>query len=146
MRVALGRITLRSRKRAAVGHDVFEEEFALESLKSDKLRVTILIGAMVSAILILIPLLFIFFDDFQVAFRGNFAGFLIAVFVVFGVNLCYLFGERIVIDRLIKKEIKPFGALKYMSAFVETSIPTAGMIIGSMFLGPQERVCDVSRY
>ena len=136
MRVGPRGLTLRRRKRAVVDHDVFEEEFALESLKSDKLRVTILIGAVVSAIVILIPLMFIFFEDFQVAFHGNFRGFLLAVFIVFGVNLCYLLFERSFIDRLIRKRIRPFRGLKYLSAFVETSIPTAGMIIGSMFLGP----------
>src|SRR5262249_23394705 len=31
---------------------------------------------------------------------------------------------------------RPFATLKYLSAFVETSIPTAGMIVGSLFLGP----------
>ena len=40
------------------------------------------------------------------------------------------------IDRLIRKRQKPFTALKYLSSFVETSIPTAGMIVGAMFLGP----------
>ena len=136
MRVGPRALTLRRRKRAVVDHDVFEEEFALESLKSDKLRVTILIGAVVSAIVILNPLMFIFFEDFQVAFHSNFLGFLLAVFIVFGVNLCYLLFERSFIDRLIRKRIRPFRGLKYLSAFVETSIPTAGMIIGSMFLGP----------
>src|ERR1044072_7441479 len=40
------------------------------------------------------------------------------------------------IDRVIRKRQKPFTALKYLSSFVETSIPTAGMIVGAMFLGP----------
>ena len=136
MRVVPKGMTLRKLKSAALDRDTFEEEFALESLKSDKLRVTILIGAIISAILILILMISFFFEEFQVAFHGNFRGFLLAVFIVFGVNLCYLFGERVVIDRLIKKRIKPSSVLKYLSAFVETSIPTAGMIIGSQFLGP----------
>ena len=129
-------IALRRRRRALQRHDVFEEEFALESLKSDKLRVTILIGAILSALLIMFVMVGFFFDDFQLAFHGNFRGFLLAVFVVFGVNLTYLTSELIAIERLIKKGKKPFGGLKYLSAFVETSIPTAGMIIGSFFLGP----------
>jgi adenylate cyclase len=136
MQVAPGRMTRRKRKPAAVDHDAFEEEFALESLKSDRLRVTILIGAIVSSLLIMILMVALFFEEFQVAFHGNFRGFLLAVVVVFGANFCYLLGERFVIDLLIKKKIRPFAALKYLSAFVETSIPTAGMIIGSMFLGP----------
>ncbi len=128
------RITLRRKKRNAT--DLFEEEFALESLKSDRLRVSILIGAIISALLIVLALVPIFLDQFQSAFHGNFRNFLISVWVIFGVNLGYLAGERIIIDRLIKKRVKPFAALKYLSAFVETSIPTAGMMMGSLFLGP----------
>src|SRR4029078_6574093 len=62
--------------------------------------------------------------------------FLFAAAVLFGVNICYLLAERIVLGRLIKKQMKPFPALKYLRPFVETSIPTAGIIIGSFFLGP----------
>ena len=128
------RITLRRRKRNTT--DLFEEEFALESLKSDRLRVTILIGAIVSSLLLVLILIPIFLDQFQTAFHGNFRSFLLAVFIIFGGNLAYLVVERLAIDRLIRKRQKPFTALKYLSSFVETSIPTLGMIVGSMFLGP----------
>src|ERR1700752_159774 len=130
------RMTLRRKKTAAVGLDVFEKEFALESLKSDRLRVSSLIGAIVSALLFVLIMAPIFYDQFQSAFHGNFREFLIAVYVIFGANVCYLTAERIVLSRLIKKQQKPFAALKYLSAFVETSIPTAGMMVGSPFLGP----------
>src|SRR6185295_17482029 len=60
----------------------------------------------------------------------------LAAIVLFGINICYLMAERIALGRLIKKQLKPFPALKYLSAFVETSIPTAGIMIGSLFLGP----------
>src|SRR5215510_6244559 len=95
------RLTLRRRKRAAVDHEIFEREFAIESLKSDRLRVTILIGAIVSLVLILFLLATIFFKEFEITFHGNFRRFLIAVVVVFGANLCYLVAERVAIDRLI---------------------------------------------
>ncbi|HEY6660410.1 MAG TPA: hypothetical protein VI031_04685, partial [Pyrinomonadaceae bacterium] len=133
---AAPRMILRRRKRPTVNQEAFEKEFAFESLKSDRLRVTILIGAIVSALGIVLLMVLFFYDEFQAAFHGNFKGFLVAVFVIFGANLVYLLAERTVIDRLIKKRIRPFSALKYLSAFVETSIPTAGMIVGSLFLGP----------
>ena len=132
--MSVARRMLRRRKRDAT--DLFEEEFALESLKSDRLRVSILIGAILSALLLVLILVSVFFEEFQIAFHGNFRGFLLAVGIIFGFNLAYLTVERMAIDRLIRKRQKPFAALKYLSAFVETSIPTAGMIVGSMFLGP----------
>jgi adenylate cyclase len=130
-------MTLRRKKKLlAVDHDVFEKEFAIESLKSDQLRVSILIGAIVSALLFVSVMAPIFYDEFQSTFHGNFRGFLITVYLIFGANVCYLAFERIVLGRLIKKQQKPFAALKYLSAFVETSIPTLGMMVGSTFLGP----------
>ena len=117
-------------------HDAFENEFALESLKSDRLRVTILIGAIASAVSLVTVMSLVFFDQFQSVFHGNSRGFLQAVGVVFLVNICFLTAERILIGRLIKKRIRPSSALKYLSAFLETSIPTTGIIVGSLFLGP----------
>ncbi|HKY45001.1 MAG TPA: adenylate/guanylate cyclase domain-containing protein [Pyrinomonadaceae bacterium] len=130
------RFVRRKRRRAAMDQDVFEEEFALESLKSDRLRVTILIGAIVSAVLLVVGMAQVFADQFQAVFHGNMDGFLKAVGVVFGGNLAFLMAERIVIGRLIKKQIRPSSALKYLSAFLETSIPTTGIMVGSLFLGP----------
>jgi adenylate cyclase len=119
-----------------VDHEAFEKEFAVESLKSDRLRVTILMGAIVSALLLVLLMMLFFYDEFQSAFHGNFKSFFLAVFIIFGANLLYLMAERTMIDRLLRKQLRPFNALKYFSAFVETSIPTAGMIVGSVFLGP----------
>jgi hypothetical protein len=117
-------------------HDVFEQEFALESLESDRLRVTILIGAIISSVLLVVLLAQIFSEQFQTVFHGNMHGFLMAVGGVFGVNVTFLIAERIVIGRLIKNHIRPSSTLKYISAFLETSIPTTGIIVGSLFLGP----------
>jgi adenylate cyclase len=127
-------MTRRRRKTSTV--DVFEKEFALESLKSDRLRVSILMGAIVSALAFVLIMAPLFYGEFQSAFHGNFRNFLITVYVIFGANVCYLTAERVVLGRLIKKQQKPFAALKYVSAFVETSIPTLGMMVGSTFLGP----------
>src|SRR5690349_9575787 len=95
------RIIRRRRNTATV--DAFAEEFAFESLKSDRLRVSILIGAIVSSLLLVLSLIPIFFDDFQRAFHGNFRNFLVAVFVIFGLNLGYLIAERVALSRRIKK-------------------------------------------
>jgi len=124
------------RQRALLDQAVFENEFAVESLKSDQLRVTILIGAITSSLLLVVFLTRFFYDEFQAAFHGRFERFLVAVSIIFGANVIYLLGERFVLGRLIKKQQRPSAVLKYLSAFVETSIPTAGMMVGSTFLGP----------
>ena len=134
MSVARRRISLRRGRRAVT--DEFEEQFALESLKSERLRVSILIGAVVSSVTLLMLLMPFFYDQFQEAFHGNIKGFLFAVVILFGSNICYLGVEYIILGRIIKKQLKPIPAMKYVSAFVETSIPTVGIMIGSLFLGP----------
>ena len=133
---ATPRITLRRPRRAAVDHDAFEEEFAFESLKSDRLRVTILIGAIAASVLLVVVMAQLFYDQFQSVFHGNSQGFLQAVGIVFVANMSFLTVERIVISRLIKTRSRPPSALKYLSAFLETSIPTTGIIVGALFLGP----------
>src|SRR5213594_356739 len=114
----------------------FEDEFALESLKSDRLRVNILIGVIISALVTVLGLALFSFEEFQRAFHGNFNGFLISIATVAGTSVVCLMIERAAIGRLINKQKKVFGFFQYLSAFIETSIPTAGMIAGSMFLGP----------
>ena len=62
-----------------MNHDAFEEEFALESLKSDRLRVTILIGAIASAVLLVVLMAQFFRDQLDNVIHGNSSGFLQAV-------------------------------------------------------------------
>jgi len=127
---------LRQRKHERSISSAFEREFALEVLKSDRLRVTILIGVIVSALLVVSGLILFSFEQFKLAFHGNFKGFLITLIVVAGLNIVCLLVELALINRVIRKQGNVSGLLQYLSAFIETSIPTAGMVVGSMFLGP----------
>ena len=66
------RIILRRKTTAAALHqDEFQKEFAFESLKSEQLRVTILIGAIISSLLLVVVLASAFFDEFQAAFHAT---------------------------------------------------------------------------
>jgi adenylate cyclase len=127
-------VTFRRSKNHLAG--AFEHEFALEILRSDRLRVTILIGVILTALLVLTALLITTVDQFRRAFHGSIRGFLISFGVVAGSALSCLFVERIVINRMIRRQRPISEWLQYLSAFVETSIPTAGMIVGAAFLGP----------
>lgn len=129
-------LPLRRIARESAVADVFEKQFAQESLKSDRLRVTILIGAISISMVLLLLLALTSYGQFQAAFHGNFRRFLFGVYIVTGSNLLLLFTERFTIGWFIRTNRTPPKALKYLSAFIETSIPTAGMIVGSFFLGP----------
>lgn len=67
-------MTFRSIKEHGTTPKAFEREFALEILKSDKLRVTILIGVILSALLIVLIVALLGFEQFQRSFHGNFRG------------------------------------------------------------------------
>lgn len=135
MRVLSG-VTFRLRKEHNATAKAFEREFALEILKSDKLRVIILIGVVISALLIVIAIALLGFKQFQRSFQGTFRGFVTTLVTVVLVALVCLIGEFLVIRRLIRKQAKPSTLFQYLSSFVETSIPTLAMMIGSLFLGP----------
>ena len=104
------RMTLRRRRKTStMDDDVFEKEFAIQSLKSERLRVSILIGSIVSALVFVLIMAPFFYGDFQSAFHGKFREFLIAVYVIFGANVLYLTAERIILGRLIKKQVEVRG-------------------------------------
>ncbi len=129
-------VTFRLPKEHRTTAKAFEREFTREILKSDRLRVTILIGVILTALLIVLGVASFGFNQFQRAFHGNVTGFVTTLLMITAVTVICLVGERLTIDYLIHKQAHHSTALQYLSAFVETSIPTLAMTVGSVFLGP----------
>jgi len=115
---------------------VFEREFALEILKSDRLRITMLMCVLAVAALV-IPVLSVFsFENFQSSFKGKFSSFVFTFIVIFTVTLSCLALERLAITRLINQQKRARPFLQYVSAFIETSIPSIALMATAQFLGP----------
>jgi adenylate cyclase len=114
----------------------FDSEFALEILKSDKLRVSILLGVWLTACFVMLNLAFFFTGHFQSAFHGKFERFMIAFLIGVCMTSTCLAIERFALSRLIKLGKDSFVSMRYLSAFIETSIPTLGMFVSGQFLGP----------
>ena len=127
---------LRRRKQRKIEPRVFEREFALEILKSDKLRVTILICVVGSVVPLMLTLSVFSFEDFQHAFHGNFKSFLLLVLLVIGAGLTCLMIERSLIDRLIREHRTAPLLLPYLSAILETCIPLTALLVTAHFLNP----------
>lgn len=126
---------LRRRKPAREASGAFEKELALEVLKSDKLRITILICSY-GIVLPLILLLAIFaFEDFQVIFHGRFRSFLLVVLTLLTLGVGFLLLERVAINRIINGKRKAYPFLPYIGALVETSIPLAALLVVAQFVG-----------
>ena len=114
----------------------FEREFGHEILKSNRLRVTILMGVLGSALMV-VPILSVFsFEHFQSAFHGRFKSFVLSFLIIMAVVLTSLSLERMVIGRLIREQKRAVPLLQYISAFVETSIPGLALIVTAWFLNP----------
>ncbi len=123
-------------KRGGAAPDAFEREFALEVLESDRLRVSILIGIIAFTLLVQAALSIFAYEQFQRVFHGNFKSFQLSVLLIIGSVLVCLLAERAAIARLIRKQKRAPALFQYLSAFIETSIPTLTLINGAMFLGP----------
>ena len=89
----------RLRRQESLSH-AFDSQFALEILKSDKLRVSILLGVWLSACAVLSSLAIIFSGDFQHTFHGKFDGFFLAFLIGVGLTTLYLLFERSAIDQI----------------------------------------------
>jgi len=128
-------MSLRSSSHSPVVASAFEQHFALEILKTDKLRVTILLGAWIGSFLLMLFLFLLFTDQFQATFHGRFKEFGINFLLVATLTAVALYLERLAIARVIRKQQEGSPLLRYVSAFIETSIPTIGIIVASQFLG-----------
>jgi adenylate cyclase len=116
--------------------NILEDELALEVLRSEKLRLTILICAIVGALLVLNLLPFLLLDQFQRAFHGSFRTFELVMTLTASLLVLYLAAERILLARHIKQRRKLGVLRQYLSAFVETSIATLGIVAAAFVLGP----------
>ncbi|HJU56179.1 MAG TPA: adenylate/guanylate cyclase domain-containing protein [Pyrinomonadaceae bacterium] len=123
-------------RRGAAAPGAFEREFALEVLESDRLRVTILIGVVIFALLIQAGISIFAYEQFQRAFHGNFGSFQLSVLSMIGLVLACLLAERAAIARMIRQQRRASTLFRYLSAFFETSIPTLTLLNAALFLGP----------
>ena len=101
---------MRLRRLKATGpiSGAFENELALEMLKSDRLRVTILIFAFASVLPAILVLAVFAFEDFQRIFHGNFKSFFLIILALLTLGLGWLIVEWLAINRLIKEHRKAY--------------------------------------
>src|SRR5262245_13620163 len=114
---------MKLRRKARERTTNFENELALETLKSDRLRVTILIFALSAVVPVTLTMAVFAFEDLQRIFNGNFRPFIGILLCVLVVCLGCLTLERFAINRLIRERRRASPYLPYISALLETSLP-----------------------
>jgi adenylate cyclase len=116
--------------------NTFEDELAREVLRGEKLRVNILIFVTLTMVLLLNLLTLVMLAQFQRAFHGNFRTFQLGSTMIGSLLVLYLLGERVLITRHLNRGTKLGLFHQYLTAFLETSVPTIGVIFGALLLGP----------
>src|ERR1051326_5872595 len=127
---------LRRRKRRKSAARTFEHELALEMLKSDKLRVTILICAFGAVVPVTLALAVFVYEDFQRIFHGNFKSFLMALLTTLMLCLGCLTLELLALTKRIRQRRRGYACLPYLSALIETSLPIVALLITAKYVGP----------
>ena len=120
----------------SVSSDILQDEFELEVLRSEKLRVTIVIWFVVAAVGLLIVTPIFLINQFQAGFHGRFRIFQLTVIPILILVLLYLLFERLLIVRHIRLRKKLSRLNQLLNAFIEVSLPTAGMVGVAILLGP----------
>lgn len=107
----------------------FEEEFRREMFRSERTRMAILAGVF-AALAVQFPLLVLVFREH---YRRIFAtpDAIVAIVAVFAGLATYELGARAIVGRLLARGRTPPAALRYVSAAIETSVPTAVVLIAA---------------
>ncbi|HXD31972.1 MAG TPA: adenylate/guanylate cyclase domain-containing protein [Pyrinomonadaceae bacterium] len=135
-------MTWRRRKRTKAP-SVADADLALETLGTERLRIIVLLalgGAL--SFLSLIPPTY-FSSSMESAFRGNMSMFIAWRFVVLSGLVLYLVGEHLILRRLIARKRRIPTIYRYATALIETSFPTAAVIVAAIFSDPQASISSI---
>ncbi|HEX6624582.1 MAG TPA: adenylate/guanylate cyclase domain-containing protein, partial [Pyrinomonadaceae bacterium] len=125
----LRRLRLRAGKARVDAESILKAEFEREALGAERLRVLVLtIVITVSLLLSLIPPT-VFSEGIEHVFRGEMQAFIFWRFLILFILALYVFSERILLGYVFKNGRKVPGFYRYVTAFVETSFPTAEIIL-----------------
>ena len=126
----------RSRKSSPLASDealVPFDQLSREALRTEKLRVIVLLiftGILAIVSLIPPPMLF---DGLDPQFRENMDAFMYWRFVLISGLIIYLVSQRLVVYYLTKTKRRLPAIYPYLTALLETSAPTAGILISASF-------------
>ena len=134
--IHLRKLRLRARARRVDAECVLEAELEREALGAERLRVLVLMIVIgVGLTLSMIPPAY-FAGDNAGAPRGDLQSFAHWRLAVLFALTIYLVGERVLLSRLIEDGRKAPAYYRYGTAFVETSCPTAEVIVAATYADP----------
>jgi adenylate cyclase len=116
---------------------IYQDSLTIEILRSERRRVTILavlfaIAACVYTFISFVPVLFNL--EFHLRFKAQWP----RMISLYGLVTAYEWALRAVIGWLIEHRRQPYAALRYLNAFLETSIPTVMLFTAVAIMGPRD--------
>ncbi|MBK8396497.1 MAG: adenylate/guanylate cyclase domain-containing protein [Leptospiraceae bacterium] len=117
----------------------FQDEFSKQILINEKKRVTI-ISALIFFILLIQLFLHVFVDNLLFQKYPNAKEGTKYSFILLGFFLTYELLVRNAFSNFIKNKTQPPEIIRYLNAFVETSIPTVGITLFGFFQGPTDAI------
>ena len=112
------------------------DQLSLEALSTERLRVIVMLAIVGSfGIFSFVPPTFLF-EGIDPKFRENVSVFMYWRFILLGGLILYLVAQRLFVYYLIKTKKKIPPIYPYLTAFLETSAPTAGIVLAATFSGP----------
>lgn len=131
----LPRLKLRPRKRRSDAESILEAEFEREALSTERLRLLVLAAVVVSGLcLSLIPSA-LFSEGVEQAFHGHVRSFVYWRSAILLLLALYLTAEWLRLGQRIKTGGRVRGLYRYVTAFVETSCPTAEIVMLAAYTG-----------
>lgn len=127
----LRKLRLFTKRKRVDAESILEAEFERETLSTERLRVLVLIIVIASGLSLCVISPTFFSEDIARAFHGRLQSFIHWRFVVLLVLIVYLITERMLLGRRIKNGRKTPTFYRYLTAFIETSCPTAEIIVAA---------------
>ena len=116
---------------------LYRDSLTTEILRSERLRVTILAGLF--AIAACVYTVFAFAPGLlNLEFRGRLQAQWPWIVSLQALVIAYEWALRAVIGWMIEHRREPPAALRFLNAFLETSIPTAMLFVAVSFMGPRD--------
>jgi adenylate cyclase len=116
---------------------VYQDALTMEILRSERRRVTILAGLFVVAACVYSFIAFvpgILYGEFRVRFRAQWPW----IIALYSAVAAYEWALRAAIGWLIEHRHQPNTTLRYLNAFLETSIPTVMLFMATPLMGPRD--------
>ncbi len=133
MAIHLRRLRQRAARRRAEAESILEAEFEREALGAERLRVLVLTIVIGTGLVLSVILPVFLTEEIRNSFRGSIHAFDQWRFFVLFALIGYLVAERILLNRFVKSVGKIPRFYRYVTAFVETSCPTAQIIVAASY-------------